>query len=238
MAHSRAANGTIIADPALFPDGLAPVVAYVHLRGLKFGIYTARGSTTCMGRPGSDSFEAVDAAYYASIGVDFLKEDSCGGTTHGSVWEQYARMRDALNATGRHIYFSITEAVPFTDGHEAMHCYGDGGVFTLIPWVAAGLTPSNLANSFLVEYCNNVDSFGYTGGHPAPGGMLSNLDSQALLTYDNLTVAGGVNDADMLECCNGGQSETEYRAQFSLWAILTRWELLITVRSLISRATR
>ena len=30
---------------------------------------------------------------------DYLKEDSCGGTTHGTVWEQYAKMRDALNKT-------------------------------------------------------------------------------------------------------------------------------------------
>ena len=29
----------------------------------------------------------------------------CGGTTHGTVWEQYAKMRDALNKTGRPIYY-------------------------------------------------------------------------------------------------------------------------------------
>ena len=43
-----------------------------------------------------------DAEAYANWQMDYLKEDSCGGTTHGTVWEQYARMRDALNATGRH----------------------------------------------------------------------------------------------------------------------------------------
>ena len=55
---------------------------------------------TCLGRPGSDSHEQKDADLWASFGVDYLKEDSCGGTTHGTVWEQYALMRDALNRTG------------------------------------------------------------------------------------------------------------------------------------------
>lgn len=48
--------------------------------------------------------------------MEYLKEDSCGGTTEGSVWDQYARMRDGLNATNKTIYFSVTEAVDFDDG--------------------------------------------------------------------------------------------------------------------------
>lgn len=129
-------------------------------------------------------------------------------------------MRDALNATGVPIYFSITEAVTFTDGHPSMHCYGPDNVFTVIPWVQQGLDPTTLANSYLVEYCNNEDTFGYTAGIPHPGGFLSNLDSQALLAYDNLTVPGAFSDNDMLEVCNGGQTVAEYRSQFSTWSIL------------------
>ena len=79
-----------------------------------------------------------------------------------------------------------------------MHCYGDN-VFTVLGWLEEGLNPSTLANSYLVEYCNNMDTFGYTDGTPTPGGFLSNLDSQQLLTYDNQTVIGAYNDNDMLE---------------------------------------
>ncbi len=218
-AHGRFPNGTIIPDPALFPYGMKPLIDYVRSRNIKFGIYTARGSLTCMGRPGSNGYEALDAATYAEWGVEYLKEDSCGGTVNGTVFEQYARMRDGLNATGKQIYFSITEAVPWTDAFPSMHCYGNN-VFTVIPWVEQGLNPADLANSFLVEYCNNMDVFGYTGGQPTPGGFLSNLDSQALLNYDNLTAVGAFADNDMLECCNGGQTQAEYRSQFSTWAIL------------------
>lgn len=128
-------------------------------------------------------------------------------------------MRDALNATGRPIFYSITEAVPWTDSYEKMHCYGDN-VFTTIPWVEAGLDVPGLANSALVEFCNNEDMFGSTAAVSGAGGMLSQLDSQQLLTYDNLTRPGFSSDNDMLEVCNGGQTAAEYRSQFSTWAIL------------------
>ena len=32
---------------------------------------------------------------------------------------------------------------------------------------------------------------------------------------------GAFNDNDMLECCNGHQTQAEYRSQFSTWSILT-----------------
>lgn len=51
----------------------------------------------------------------------------------------------------------------------------------------------------MFRYCNNEDVFGYTDGTPTPGGFLSNLDSQQLLTFDNQTVQGAYNDNDMLE---------------------------------------
>ena len=66
-AVNRTAAGELIADPKLFPpsaeganDGIKLVADYVHERGLKFGIYTARGSSTCLCRPGSDSHEQQD----------------------------------------------------------------------------------------------------------------------------------------------------------------------------------
>ena len=49
---------------------------------------------------------------------------------------------------------------------------------------------------------------------------MSNLDSQQLLTWDNMTGPGSWNDNDMLEVCHGSQSYAEYAAQFSTWSIL------------------
>jgi len=107
-AKGRYSNGTIYPDPTTFPNGIKAVADYVHSKGLKFGIYTDRGNKTCAGRPGSEGYEKIDATTYASWGVDYLKEDSCYATQdHDAAFAQYATMRDALNSTGRHIYFSL-----------------------------------------------------------------------------------------------------------------------------------
>jgi alpha-galactosidase len=101
-------TGVIIEDPKAFPDGMKSLVDYVHSKGLKFGIYTDRGTATCVGRPGSQGHETIDAQTYAKWGVDLVKEDSCSAPTdHNSSFEQYGLMRDALNATGRPIYFAL-----------------------------------------------------------------------------------------------------------------------------------
>jgi len=65
-----------------------------------------RGNKTCAGRPGSLYYETKDATTYAKWGVDYLKLDSCNlDDTPAEV--EIAKMRDALNATGRPIFFSI-----------------------------------------------------------------------------------------------------------------------------------
>jgi alpha-galactosidase len=107
-AKSRDASGTIVADNVAFPHGIKYVADYVHSKGLKFGIYTDRGTKTCAGRPGSEGYEKKDAMTYASWGVDYLKEDSCyASSDHNTAFQQYGLMRDSLNATGRDIYFSL-----------------------------------------------------------------------------------------------------------------------------------
>jgi alpha-galactosidase len=107
-AEGRYTNGTVYPDPTSFPNGIKSVADYVHSLGLKFGIYTDRGNQTCAGRPGSFGFEKIDADTYASWGVDYLKEDSCYATNnHAQAFQQYATMRDALNRTGRPIFFSL-----------------------------------------------------------------------------------------------------------------------------------
>ncbi len=55
------ATGVITADPALFPSGMPALAAHVRGLNLTFGIYTDRGSLTCLGRPGSLDHEALDA---------------------------------------------------------------------------------------------------------------------------------------------------------------------------------
>jgi hypothetical protein len=65
-----------------------------------------RGNMTCQRRPGSLGYETKDANTYAAWGVDYLKLDSCNLNGTPAVVE-YSIMRDALNASGRPIFFSL-----------------------------------------------------------------------------------------------------------------------------------
>jgi len=108
-AKGRNDDGSLYADNSTFPSGtLKPLADYVHSKGLLFGTYTDRGPQTCARRPGAQDHEEIDARTYAEWGVDYLKEDSCFATTdHDAAFLQYGKMRDALNATGRPIFFSL-----------------------------------------------------------------------------------------------------------------------------------
>jgi alpha-galactosidase len=75
---------------------------------MRFGVYTDRGTLTCGGRAGALGYETADAKFYARNGIDYVKEDSCNADAdHQTAFHQYAKMRDALNATGRPIFFSL-----------------------------------------------------------------------------------------------------------------------------------
>jgi alpha-galactosidase len=123
MAPYRDAAGNLVADPTRFPGGITPVADYVHGLGLKLGIYEDAGTFTCAGYPGSYGHEAQDAATFASWGVDYVKYDRCHipyGDFPGAAQQQvdatlFARMSDALRATGRPIVFSIVDPDPGID---------------------------------------------------------------------------------------------------------------------------
>jgi alpha-galactosidase len=104
----RGDDGRIVADPDKFPSGMKALADYVHGQGLLFGLYTDCGPKTCAGRPGSFSFEEIDAATYAAWGVDYIKVDWCHADDLDAA-TQYAKFRDALRRSGRPIVLSICE---------------------------------------------------------------------------------------------------------------------------------
>lgn len=104
--------------------------AQVHALGLKFGVYSDTGNATCEGYPGSWGHEAIDAADYASWGVDYLKLDYCGmEAATAPPRHYYERMRDALNTTGRPILLSICNwgtGAPHRWGHQVGNSWRTG----------------------------------------------------------------------------------------------------------------
>jgi alpha-galactosidase len=105
---SRDANGNIVEDKTRFPSGMKALADYIHSKGLKFGVYSDAGEYTCQHRPGGLNHEKSDANSYASWGVDYLKYDNCYNDNLPPQ-PRYEAMRDALNATGRPIYYSLCE---------------------------------------------------------------------------------------------------------------------------------
>jgi len=76
----RDSLGFIHPDSQRFPSGMKALADYIHIRGLKLGIYSCAGEKTCAGRPGSRDHEYQDARTYAQWGVDYLKYDWCNNT--------------------------------------------------------------------------------------------------------------------------------------------------------------
>ena len=71
----RDAQGNIQGNDR-FPD-LKALSDYIHARGLKFGLYSSPGPSTCAGFTASYRHEDQDAKTYAAWGVDYVKYDLC-----------------------------------------------------------------------------------------------------------------------------------------------------------------
>jgi len=104
----RGKQDQLLPDPKTFPSGIKALADYVHGKGLKLGIYSDAGKFTCQVRPGSLDHESDDAAIFASWGVDYLKYDNCYNLGI-KPQKRYPPMRDALNSTGRQIFYSLCE---------------------------------------------------------------------------------------------------------------------------------
>ena len=73
MEKTRDAEGNLQYRKDKFPNGIKVLADHAHSKNLKFGIYSAHGSRTCMGNAasgGPDPHWEQDAKLFASWGVD------------------------------------------------------------------------------------------------------------------------------------------------------------------------
>jgi alpha-galactosidase len=98
-SNPRDQNGDLRVNTQMHPDWMKPISDYIHSKGLKFGIYLQPTEELFT----SQGHTVQDANTIASWGADFLKYDGWM-TPFGPA---YVQMRDALAATGRHIFYSI-----------------------------------------------------------------------------------------------------------------------------------
>lgn len=203
---NRDSAGNLQGDPTRFPSGMKALGDYLHNRGLKFGIYQVPLDKTCAqyfgsypGATGSQGHEAQDARQFAAWGVDFLKYDWCSPT--GTIDQQvatFAKMRDALAATGRPIVYSINP--------NSIHAKTG----PLRNW-------GDVANMWrTTEDITNAWDTGQTNGYPMGIQNIVNV-TVPLASYAR---PGGFNDPDMMEVGRGGMTDTEMRSHFALWAVM------------------
>lgn len=146
----RDADGNIGANKR-FGD-IKSLADYVHAKGLRLGIASSPNEATCSGYAGSGGYEAKDAAFYASVGIDYLKYDWCqpGGTRKDTTADvlktSYSKMRGALDKVNRDIVYELTP-------------YGFGKVWE---WGAAVGANSWTTDAQIIDKWESVQNNGFS----------------------------------------------------------------------------
>jgi alpha-galactosidase len=114
VAAGRDASGEILTNEK-FPD-MKGLVDYIHGKGLKAGIYSGPGNTTCQRLAASYQHEEQDARTWAKWGIDYLKYDWCGYPVQANtnspldlLQKPYTLMRGILDKLDRDIVFSLCQ---------------------------------------------------------------------------------------------------------------------------------
>lgn len=207
-APRRDASGRLQADPVRFPSGMAALGAYLHERGLLFGIYSGARDKTCTqyqgtypGATGSGGHEVIDAQTFAGWGVDYLKYDWCSSnTSHDDQVSSFTAMRNALRDTGRRIVFAINPN-SVVAGSVPGARFDWGGTATTTR-VTNDVTPAwSTANgpSGYQGVVNIVDAAGPLTARVKPGSFI---------------------DPDMLVVGSSGLTAAEQRTQMSMWSMM------------------
>ncbi|KAJ6045934.1 Aldolase-type TIM barrel [Penicillium canescens] len=212
----------IIPDPSKFPDGISGLADQVHDLGLKIGIYSSAGETTCAGYPASLGYETVDAQSFAEWGIDYLKYDNCGVP---SSWKD-----------------TYTYCVPDGDGNypngtcpdlhdPAPEGYDWTQSKTYTRYVAMRDALLNVDRTIFYSLCDwgqaDVNSWGNKTGNSwrMSGDITADWDRISEIANENSFLMNYVNfwghpDPDMLEVGNGKLTLAENKAHFALWAVM------------------
>ena len=227
---ARGEDGYMKEDLNKFPHGMKWMAGQLHEMGFKYGMYSSAGEMTCARYEGSLDWEVQDATSYASWDVDYLKYDNCyhmGRFGYPEIsFNRYNKMWQALNATGRPILYSLC-----TWGEDYVHTWG---MSIANSWRVSGDIYDHFNRPDALCACENP-----ADPHcVAPGTHCSVMNIiNRVSAYVDRGQPGGWNDLDMLEVGQGGMSDEEYKAHFSMWAALKSTLLIgADLRELSSKA--
>lgn len=205
-ASLRDRTGQITADRNRFPSGMKAVADYIHSKGLKYGLYTDAGLYTCSSGerpykiPGSYGHYEQDANTYASWGMDFVKMDWCNTQVNGTQLkpeDQYPQMSLALNKTGRPIFFESCE-------------WGVDQPWKWIkPYVNSWRATGDHHDSWS-STASVIEQVADLAPFAGPGGW----------NYMDFVFTGGQGCPSHIAGARcPGQTDTEYRTEFSMWVM-------------------
>ena len=200
----RDKNGKLLIHPTRFPNGLRPLVDYIHYKGLKAGIYSDAGRNTCAsfwGVPkdtigigvGLYGHEAEDFdLYFNELNFDFIKIDYCGADAGNNaegldldVEQRYKEIAAAIKATGR---TDIT--------------------WNICRWAFPGTWACDLVNSW-----RTTEDI-YLGW-----ASIKSIIGQSLY-LSAYASPGHYNDMDMLEV-GRGMTDEEDKTHFGMWCMMS-----------------
>ncbi len=198
----RDSEGNLIIHPGRFPQGLRPLVDYIHSKGLKAGIYSDAGRNTCASFWGGDTIgigvglyeheEQDMALFFNELDFDFIKVDYCGADPDNNsekldldVEEQYKKIYEAIKSTGR-----------------------DDVTWNICRWAFPGTWACEIANSW-----RTTEDI-YLGW-----ASIKSIINQSLY-LSAYTGGGRYNDMDMLEV-GRGLTEEEDKTHFGMWCVMS-----------------
>jgi alpha-galactosidase len=220
-APTRDADGNLRADPDRFPDGIATLAQFAHDRGMYLGIYHSPFNEGCGQDPriGGAGHEVADARMFADWGVDYLKYDWCReAASHTDQVRYFTAMRDALRATGRHIFYSIN---PNSSGDPGAGSKYDWSKIADMNRNTVDLVPTWGDDALWAEGLAGVLQGAGTAiplAHKSSPSHLNDPDMMVIgigwnhFVTTHPTMSLGPPQPDL--------SATEQRAHFSLWAML------------------
>ncbi|KFY67926.1 hypothetical protein V496_01334 [Pseudogymnoascus sp. VKM F-4515 (FW-2607)] len=215
----------IIPDPVKFPSGIKGIADKIHSLGLKVGIYSSAGTKTCGGYPASLDREHLDAATFASWGIDYLKYDNCYVPDNWTdpyehcvpddyrVWGPYVNGTCAESAKTPPPGYDWTTSLQykrFKQMSDALLAQNRTILYSLCNWghAAVGEWGYKLGSSWRM-----------TGDITPSWSRVSEILNQ-MSFKSKYTDFWKHNDADMLHIGNGNLTIEESRTHFAFWAAI------------------
>lgn len=203
--ESRSAAGDLVPNPAKFPNGLKPLVDYIHSKGLKAGIYTDAGPYI-PGKCGlgSGGYYQHDADTFAAWGFDAVKVDYlCGIAANLDPKTVFTEFANALhnNASHRPLIFNLCNPVTSPDWGNYPESQQSINSWSYAPGIA--------------QAWRTYTDVGFQGDIKFKD-VLRNYDANA--RHPEVVKPGAFSDPDYL-APELGMTDEEFRTQLTLWSV-------------------